>query len=38
VIWLYKKLLDRSLAKLVRRGSLQVLWPDGSRSEYGRTE
>ncbi len=38
MIWLYKKLLDRSLAKLVRRGSLQVLWPDGSRSEYGRTE
>ena len=38
MIWLYRKLLDRCLAKLVRRGSFLVLWPDGSRSEYGRTE
>ncbi len=38
MIWLYRKLLDRWLVKLVRRGSLLVVWPDGSRSEYGRTE
>lgn len=38
MIWLYRKLLDRYLAKLVRRGSFLVLWPDGSRSEYGGTE
>ena len=35
MIWLYRKLLDRCLVKLVRRGSFLVLWPDGSRSEYG---
>ncbi|HTQ71447.1 MAG TPA: SAM-dependent methyltransferase, partial [Acidocella sp.] len=38
MIWLYRKLLNRYLAKLVRRGSFLVLWPDGSRSEYGGTE
>ncbi len=38
MIWLYRKLLDRCLVKLVRRGSFVVLWPDGSRSEYGGTE
>ena len=38
MIWLYKKLLDRCLVKLVRRGAFLVVWPDGSRSEYGRTE
>ncbi len=35
MIWLYRKLLDRCLSRLVRRGSLMVLWPDGSRSDYG---
>ena len=38
MIWLYRRLLDRCLAKLVRRGSLLVVWPDGSRNEYGGTE
>lgn len=38
MIWLYRKLLDRCLVKLVRRGSLLVLWPDGSRTEYGGSE
>lgn len=37
MIWLYRKLLDRCLVTLVRRGSFLVLWPDGSRSEYGGT-
>lgn len=35
MIWLYRRILDYSLVKLVRRGSLMVLWPDGTRSEYG---
>lgn len=38
MIWLYRKLLDRCLVKLVRRGSFLVLWPDGSRSEYGQAK
>ncbi|MGE4481186.1 class I SAM-dependent methyltransferase [Acidocella sp.] len=35
MIWLYRKILDRCLVKLVRRGTFLVLWPDGSQSEYG---
>ncbi|MDD2704787.1 MAG: cyclopropane-fatty-acyl-phospholipid synthase [Acidocella sp.] len=33
--WLHQKLLARILAGLVRRGAFLVIWPDGSRSEYG---
>ncbi len=32
---LYRKILDYSLTRLVRRGAFTVIWPDGSRSEYG---
>jgi cyclopropane-fatty-acyl-phospholipid synthase len=35
VDWLVKKLLDRILASAIHRGRLLVVWPDGSRSEYG---
>ena len=35
MIWLWQRLLDRMLARLVRRGSFLVIWPNGRRSEYG---
>lgn len=35
MIWLWQKLLDRMLARLVRRGAFLVVWPGGTRSEYG---
>ncbi len=38
MIWLWQRLLDRMLAKLVRRGAFQVVWPGGTRSEYGNGE
>lgn len=31
---LYRKFLNYSLTKLIRRGELTVLWPDGSASTY----
>jgi len=38
VIWLWQRLLDRMLARLVRRGAFLVIWPGGARSEYGNGE
>ncbi len=35
MIWLWQTLLDRMLARLVRRGAFLVVWPGGTRSEYG---
>ncbi len=33
--WLYKGILDLGLKSLVRRGTLYVTWPDGTRRQYG---
>ena len=33
MIWLYRRILDFGLARLIRRGGLHVTWPDGSQSE-----
>ncbi len=38
MIWLWERLLDRMLARLVRRGAFLVIWPGGTRSEYGNGE
>ena len=33
--WAFKKLLDSSLSAGIRTGRLTVVWPDGSRTDYG---
>ena len=38
MIWLWQRLLDRMLVRLVRRGAFLVIWPGGARSEYGNGE
>lgn len=35
MIWLYRRILDLGLTKLVRRGTFHVMWPDGTHSTYG---
>lgn len=35
MIWLYRRILDLGLKSLVRRGTLHITWPDGTRSQYG---
>ena len=38
MIWLYRRILDFGLKRLIHRGSLLITWPDGGQSQYGAGE